>query len=75
MAIVKSVIFVRICSHSCSLSGSASSRLILAVPTVVEAIIKSNQTGNKGDGKIFILPVIESFRIRTGESGDTALNQ
>lgn len=46
-----------------------------SVPTVVAAIIKSNQTGNKGDGKIFILPVIESIRIRTGENGEAALSQ
>ncbi len=44
-----------------------------AVTKVVETIIKANQTGKPGDGKIFILPVSESIRIRTGEAGETAL--
>jgi nitrogen regulatory protein PII 2 len=44
-----------------------------AVPQVVETIIKTNQTGKPGDGKIFILPVSEAIRIRTGEAGAKAL--
>lgn len=44
-----------------------------AVPRVVEAIIKTNQTGTAGDGKIFVLPVGEAIRIRTGEAGEKAL--
>lgn len=44
-----------------------------AVPKVVEAIIKTNQTSKPGDGKIFILPVSETIRIRTGEAGEKAL--
>jgi nitrogen regulatory protein PII 2 len=44
-----------------------------AVTKVVETIIKANQTGKPGDGKIFVLPVSESIRIRTGEAGETAL--
>ena len=39
----------------------------------VEAIQKSTKTGNIGDGKIFILPVEDVVRIRTGESGKEAI--
>jgi nitrogen regulatory protein PII 2 len=45
------------------------------VPTVVSALIKSNQTGRAGDGKIFVVPVHESVRVRTGERGDLALDE
>ena len=44
------------------------------VKLVVDTIIKTNQTGNAGDGKIFVLPVLESYRVRTGETGDEILN-
>ncbi len=44
-----------------------------AVAKVVETIIKANQTGKPGDGKIFVLPVSEAIRIRTGEVGEKAL--
>ena len=40
---------------------------------VVEAIEKSAATGKIGDGKIFVFPLEEVVRIRTGESGETAL--
>ena len=40
---------------------------------VVDAIVGSAQTGKIGDGKIFILPMEECVRIRTGEKGDEAL--
>lgn len=40
---------------------------------VVDAIVGAAQTGKIGDGKIFILPMEECVRIRTGEKGDTAL--
>lgn len=43
------------------------------VPEVVDIIIKYGQTGQIGDGKIFILPVEEVYRIRTGETGKYAL--
>lgn len=38
------------------------------VDEVVEIIIETNQTGNPGDGKIFILPILEAYTVRTGES-------
>ena len=37
------------------------------VKKVVEIIISTNKTGNPGDGKIFILPVVEAYQIRNGE--------
>ena len=40
---------------------------------LVEAIRKGAYTGNIGDGKIFIQPVEDVIRIRTGESGDGAV--
>jgi nitrogen regulatory protein PII 2 len=40
------------------------------VERTVEAIIKVNKTGNAGDGKIFVLPVDEAIRIRTGERAE-----
>ncbi|MBQ0712786.1 MAG: P-II family nitrogen regulator [Porticoccus sp.] len=43
------------------------------VDTVVEAIIKSAQTGKIGDGKIFITTLEEVIRIRTGETGSEAV--
>jgi nitrogen regulatory protein PII 2 len=38
------------------------------VDDVVSIIIETNQTGNPGDGKIFILPILEAYTVRTGES-------
>ncbi len=43
------------------------------VPLVVGIIMKVNRTGNIGDGKIFVLPVEDAIRIRTGESGESAI--
>lgn len=40
----------------------------------VETIIKTNQTGKSGDGKIFVIPAIDSVRVRTGEAGDITLD-
>jgi nitrogen regulatory protein PII 2 len=45
------------------------------VRKVVDTIISVNQTGKAGDGKIFILPITEVYRVRTGESGDRALDE
>jgi nitrogen regulatory protein P-II 2 len=39
----------------------------------VEAIISGARTGEVGDGKIFVYPVIETVRIRTGERDESAL--
>lgn len=40
---------------------------------VVDVIMKSAQTGKIGDGKIFVTPVEDVIRIRTGESGEGAI--
>ena len=44
------------------------------IDATVDAIIKSGATGNVGDGKIFILPCEEAYRIRTGEKGNKSFN-
>ena len=43
------------------------------VDKVINAIREAANTGKIGDGKIFVLPIEQSIRIRTGESGDEAL--
>jgi len=40
---------------------------------IIEAIKTASQTGQIGDGKIFVLPLEEAVRIRTGETGASAL--
>jgi nitrogen regulatory protein PII len=44
-----------------------------AVESVVAAIIAAANTGKTGDGKIFTYPVDKAVRIRTGETGESAL--
>jgi nitrogen regulatory protein PII len=43
------------------------------VDTVTSTIFRHARTGTVGDGKIFVLPVDEAIRIRTGESGEEVL--
>lgn len=43
------------------------------VQKVVDAVVKAARTGNVGDGKIFVLPLENAIRVRTGERGETAL--
>ena len=43
------------------------------VPDIVKVIGERARTGEIGDGKIFVIPVEEAIRIRTGESGKEAL--
>jgi len=43
------------------------------VDQAVEAIQKAASTGRIGDGKVFVLDVVQAMRIRTGETGDEAL--
>ena len=38
-----------------------------SAPDVIKAIIESARTGEIGDGRVFVLPVDESYKIRTGE--------
>lgn len=44
-----------------------------AVDSVTQALIETVRTGNLGDGKIFVLPVEQAIRIRTGEKDKQAL--
>ena len=43
------------------------------VEKTIQAILKAAQTGEIGDGRIFVVPVEDAIRIRTGERGDIAL--
>jgi len=43
------------------------------VEDVVAEIIRSNQTGKPGDGKIFVLPVADAVRVRTSERGTKSI--
>ena len=43
------------------------------VRQVVDAIVNAARTGKIGDGKIFVYPMDEAIRIRTGETGEAAL--
>lgn len=44
------------------------------VKNIVRAIIKANKTAYQvGDGKIFVTPLLEAYRVRTGESGEAAI--
>jgi nitrogen regulatory protein PII 2 len=45
------------------------------VQKAVETIISANQTGNSGDGKIFVMPIMDAIKVRTGESGEGVLDQ
>ncbi|HYA61444.1 MAG TPA: P-II family nitrogen regulator [Candidatus Acidoferrum sp.] len=45
------------------------------VPAVIAVLTRVNRTGNIGDGRIFVCPVEESIRIRTGERGEDAINE
>jgi nitrogen regulatory protein PII len=44
-----------------------------AVGSVVEALAATAMTGKIGDGKVFVLPVEQALRVRTGETGEDAL--
>jgi len=43
------------------------------VDEIIKIIVEKNQTGNMGDGKIFVLPLTEVYRVRTGETGSNAI--
>jgi nitrogen regulatory protein PII len=43
------------------------------VQTVVDCVLKHARTGQVGDGKVFVMPVEEVYRVRTGESGEETL--
>jgi len=43
------------------------------VQTIVDTILRHGRTGAVGDGKVFVIPVEEAWRVRTGESGEEVL--
>jgi nitrogen regulatory protein PII len=43
------------------------------VQTVVDTVLRHARTGNIGDGKLFVMPVEQAYRVRTGESGEEIL--
>ena len=43
------------------------------VPVIVDTVLKHGRTGAVGDGKVFVLPVEDAYRVRTGESGEDVL--
>jgi nitrogen regulatory protein PII len=43
------------------------------VQTIVDTILKHARTGAVGDGKVFVMPVEDAYRVRTGESGEEVL--
>jgi nitrogen regulatory protein P-II 1 len=43
------------------------------VQTIVDTILKHARTGAVGDGKIFVLPIDDAYRVRTGESGEEVM--
>src|SRR2546428_8773926 len=43
------------------------------VDKIVSTIVGAAKTGSIGDGKVFVLPINESIRIRTGETGESAV--
>ncbi len=45
------------------------------VGEAIQTIIKVNQTANAGDGKVFIGPVADAVRVRTGETGSEAIDE
>ena len=44
------------------------------VSKTVETIINANQTGKSGDGVIWVMPIMDSLSVRTGENGDKVLD-
>jgi nitrogen regulatory protein PII 2 len=45
------------------------------VKKTVKTIMAVNRTGKSGDGKVFVLPVADSVRVRTGEAGEQVLDE
>lgn len=43
------------------------------VERIVSTIVQTTHTGNRGDGKVFVLPVEHAVRIKTGEMGEAAI--
>ena len=52
---------------------SANENPYAPIPAIVEAITKAARTGKIGDGKIFVSPIEQVIRIRTGETNESAV--
>ena len=52
---------------------SSIERILLSIVVREKNVLKAAQTGEIGDGRIFVIPVEDAVRIRTGERGDIAL--
>ena len=75
---VKQALFAREIGATEEVTLHKKMRLSIAVnddyvEKTIEAIIEGARTGDIGDGKIFILPMEECIRIRTGERGPEAI--
>lgn len=44
-----------------------------AVESVIQQIVENAHTGEPGDGKIFVEPIVDALRVRTGERGEAAI--
>lgn len=45
------------------------------VDKTIKTIVRVNRTGKSGDGKIWVLPCMDAIRVRSGESGDSVLDE
>ena len=52
---------------------AATQQCMQQVDKAVDAIVSAAKTGQIGDGKIFVVPVEQTVRIRTGETNESAL--
>jgi nitrogen regulatory protein P-II 1 len=43
------------------------------VAAILDSLYRAGHTGRRGDGKVFVLPVLEALRVKTGERGEAAL--
>jgi nitrogen regulatory protein P-II 1 len=43
------------------------------VSAILDALYRAGHSGRRGDGKVFVLPVLEALRLKTGERGEAAL--
>lgn len=45
------------------------------VEAILDALYRAAHSGRRGDGKVFVLPVLDALRVKTGERGDAALGR
>tara|TARA_B100000676_G_C17560532_1_gene572020 strand:+ start:114 stop:458 length:345 start_codon:yes stop_codon:yes gene_type:complete len=64
--------------HATTRASSSKTLLVTVIDnskkdTVIDAIVSAARSGEIGDGKIFVSEVSDTIRVRTGESGDSAI--